>query len=311
MQYLEILNALFFIAEKSGEELCVSPDGKIYAVKDRDKETASLLPLTEPTAPVVSFNPEKLIFRTDLLLRSAKIEILTAQNGTKTVQERSINGAETENITVQERSINGAKTGQQRIINGGGTVENRAVVGKGKVNLPRFSDLHGGDVAAVSVQIEALIDKAVGGTNKNETIKKIISYYESAKTAAKKGNLFALKNIEKSLCGIVEKQKAMKAGVDKMQHKAEVKKTLIKCLTCAALLSVIYFYFSYNSTKVAPTPLQTAIFETDNIFEEAVMEFEQQTNKKIYPAGRECLRRACQNCTTKQECFLIIKANVK
>ena len=311
MQYLEILNALFFIAEKSGEELCVSPDGKIYAVKDRDKETASLLPLTEPTAPVVSFNPEKLIFRTDLLLRSAKIEILTAQNGTKTVQERSINGAETENITVQERSINGAKTGQQRIINGGGTVENRAVVGKGKVNLPRFSDLHGGEVAAVSVQIEALIDKAVGGTNKNETIKKIISYYESAKTAAKKGNLFALKNIEKSLCGIVEKQKAMKAGVDKMQHKAEVKKTLIKCLTCAALLSVIYFYFSYNSTKVAPTPLQTAIFETDNIFEEAVMEFEQQTNKKIYPAGRECLRRACQNCTTKQECFLIIKANVK
>ena len=166
-------------------------------------------------------------------------------------------------------------------------------------------------MAAVSVQIEALIDKAVGGTNKNETIKKIISYYESAKTAAKKGNLFALKNIEKSLCGIVEKQKAMKAGVDKMQHKAEVKKTLIKCLTCAALLSVIYFYFSYNSTKVAPTPLQTAIFETDNIFEEAVMEFEQQTNKKIYPAGRECLRRACQNCTTKQECFLIIKANVK
>lgn len=310
MQYLEILNALFFIAEKNGEELCVSPDGKIYAVKDRDKETASLLPLTEPAAPVVSFNPEKLIFRNDLLLRSAKIEILTAQNGTKTVQERSINGAETENITVQERSINGAKTGQQRNINGGGTVENRAVVGKGKVNLPRFSDLHGGDVAAVSVQIEALIDKAICCTNKNETIKKIISYYESAKTAAQKGNLFALKNIEKSLCGIVEKQKAMKAGVDKMQHKAEVKKTLIKCLTCAALLSVIYFYFSYNSTKVAPTPLQTAIFETD-IFEEAVNEFERQTNKKIYPAGRECLRRACQNCTTKQQCLTIIKANVK
>ena len=295
MQYLEILNALFFIAEKNGEELCVSTDGKIYAVKDRDKETASLLPLTEPAAPVVSFNPEKLIFRNDLLLRSAKIEILTAQNGTK---------------TVQERSINGVKTGQQRTINGGGTVENRAVVGKGKVNLPRFSDLHGGDVAAVAVQIEALIDKAIFSTNKNETIKKIISYYESAKTAAAKGNLFALKNIEKSLCGIVEKQKAMKAGVGKMQHKAEVKKTLIKCLTCAALLSVIYFYFSYNSTKVAPTPLQTAIFETD-IFEEAVNEFEKQTNKKIYPYGRECLRRACQNCTTKQECFLIIKANVK
>ena len=197
------------------------------------------------------------------------------------------------------------------MLNGLNTIEERAVIGKGKVNLPRFSDLYAGDVAAVAVQVEALIDKIIFATNKPETIKKIIAQYENAKKAAQKGNLFALKQIEKTLCGIVEKQKAIAKGVEKMQHKAQVKKRVIKCLTIAALLSGIIFYFShfYRST---PTPQKDyTVIAANSIFDDAVSEFEMETGKKIYPKGRECLARACRKCKTKKECLTIIKNNVK
>ena len=74
----EILTALFFIAEKNGAELCYnSDDGKIYAVKERDGNAASLLPLNGDNAPVVCFNPEKLIFRYDIKTRPEINGIIT------------------------------------------------------------------------------------------------------------------------------------------------------------------------------------------------------------------------------------------
>lgn len=308
----EILTALFFVAEKNGAELCYnSDDGKIYAVKERDGNAASLLPLNGDNAPVVCFNPEKLIFLYDLKTRSEINGVLTGFNGIETGLKRDNNGIITGKNADGERLIAGPGTETARVLNGVNTIEERAVIGKGKVNLPRFSDLYAGDVAAVAVQVEALIDKIIFATNKPETIKKIIAQYENAKKAAQKGNLFALKQIEKSLCGIAEKQKAIAKGVEKMQHKAQVKKRLIKCLTIAALLSGIFFYFShfYRST---PTPQKDyTVVAVNSIFDDAVAEFERETGKKIYPKGRECLSRACRKCKTKKECLTIIKNNVK
>ena len=309
----ETLTALFFIAEKQKTELCLNPeDGKIYAVKERDGNAASLLPLNGDNAPVVCFNPEKLIFRYDIKTRPEINGIITGFNGIITGKQRDNNGIITGKNTDFEQSGNGAESvSSARVLNGLNTIEERAVIGKGKVNLPRFSDLYAGDVAAVAVQVEALIDKIIFATNKPETIKKIITQYENAKKAAQKGNLFALKQIEKSLCGIVEKQKAIAKGVEKMQHKAQVKKRLIKCLTIAALLSGIFFYFShfYRST---PTPQKDyTVIAVNSIFDDAVAEFERETGKKIYPKGRECLARACRKCKTKKECLTIIKNNVK
>lgn len=308
----EILTALFFIAEKTGAELCFNPDdGKIYAVKERDGNAASLLPLNGDNAPLVCFNPKTLIFRGDLALQSDKNGILTDNNGIFTGFLRDNNGITTGTITDGERPITGPGTETARAFVSAVSVEERGVVGKGKVNLPRFSDAYAGDVAAVCIQIEALIDKIIFSTNKNETIKKIITFYENAKKAAQKQNLFALKNIEKSLAGIVEKQKAMRAGVEKMNVKATIKKRIIKVLSCAALLSGLYFYF-VNVQPPSPTPQKSAVSDcfSGDLFEEAVSEYETETGRKIYPKGRECLRRACRNCKTKKEIINIIKTNM-
>ena len=308
----ETLTALFFLAEKNGAELCLNPeDGKIYAVKEHDKNAASLLPLNGDPAPVVFFNPEKLIFRNDFKIRPEINGILTGFNGIITGKQRDNNGIITGKNTDFEQYDNGSESAAARTFNSVNTIEERNVVGKGKVNLPRFSDMYSGEIYAAAVQVEALIDKIIFATNKPETIKKIISHYESAKKAAAKGNLFLLKQIEKTLCGIVEKQKAIAKGVEKMNFKAQVKKRVIKCLTIAALLSGIIIYFIHFRAP-APTPQKDyTVIAVNSIFDDAVVEFELQTGKKIYPKGRECLARACRNCKTKKECLTIIKANVK
>lgn len=313
--YIELLNALFVVAEKGGEELCLNPeDGKIYKVKERDNQSASLLSLLGDSAPVVAFNPEKLIFRADIVRRSAQIGKLSEINGITTGKQQDNNGIITGNDTGEQRITPGAKSDGKQIINVSSTVAERAVVGLGKVNLAKFADMYTGDIAATALQIEANADKILKATNKAETIKKVISLFDSAKAAAQKQNLFRLKEIEKTLVGIVEKQKAMRAGVEKAAFKQQVKKTVIKCLTCAALLSGLYLYFSHTGTPSRSPTLQSnaapVVFAPD-MFEEAVSDYEAETGRKIYPSGRECLRRACARCTTKSEMLNIIKINMK
>lgn len=313
--YIELLNALFVVAEKGGEELCLNPeDGKIYKVKERDNQSASLLSLLGNCAPVVAFNPEKLIFRADIVRQSAQIGKLTENNGIITGKQRDNNGITTGYDTGEQLITPGGKSDGKQIINVNGTVAERAVVGLGKVNLSKFADLYSGDISATALQIEANADKILKATNKAETIKKVISLFDSAKAAAQKQNLFRLKEIEKTLAGIIEKQKAMKAGVDKMNAKQALKKKAIKVLSCAALLSGLYLYFSHTGTPSRSPTLQSnaapVVFAPD-MFEEAVSDYEAETGRKIYPGGRECLRRACARCTTKSEMLNIIKINMK
>lgn len=308
--YIELLNALFVVAEKGGEELCLNPeDGKIYKVKERDQQSASLLSLLGDSAPVVAFNPEKLIFRADIVRRSAQIGKLSEINGIITGKKRDNDGIITDNNSYEQRITPGGKSDGKQIINVNGTVAERAVVGLGKVNLSKFADMYTGDISATALQIEANADKILKATNKAETIKKVISLFDSAKAAAQKQNLFRLKEIEKTLAGIVEKQKAMKAGVDKMNAKQALKKKAIKVLSCAALLSCLYLYAVNRSPAPLP-PEKSAVFAVD-LFEEAVSDYEAETGRKIYPYGRECLRRACARCATKSEMLNIIKINMK
>lgn len=41
-------------------------------------------------------------------------------------------------------------------------------------------------------------------------------------------------------------------------------------------------------------------------FEEAIEEYQSLTGRKIYPAGRRCLEKACKDCKTKGDCLIII-----
>ena len=53
--------------------------------------------------------------------------------------------------------------------------------------------------------------------------------------------------------------------------------------------------------------------ERQTMFEEAVTEYEQTTGRKIYPSGREFLRKAAENqkLQTKDEVLNLIKYNEK
>lgn len=52
---------------------------------------------------------------------------------------------------------------------------------------------------------------------------------------------------------------------------------------------------------------------TDNAdyFNQAISEYEQNTGIKIYPYGRECLKKAAKDCKNKEEVYSIIVNNEK
>lgn len=51
--------------------------------------------------------------------------------------------------------------------------------------------------------------------------------------------------------------------------------------------------------------------EKTDFFDEAIEEYENNTGIKIYPYGRECLRKATTNCKSKDEVYQIIVQNEK
>lgn len=319
---LNILSAIFYIAETQGQELCLSTEtGTIYRVLEKGSGTFTLLSLGEDEAATSYFSADSLIFRTDILQRSEKIGKLTARISLTMGQQQSDNGTETEIIMGNQRNNNGNETATSRSNNGGALARQQQLIGEGKVNLPRISTLYTGQISVVLYDIEEALNRIFFATNKDETIKKFIAKYNQVVNLAKCGQLYELNQILKSLLGTIEKQKAMGRGVEKMNAKQKVKETFVKSLIVIFFVAfgVLWFWRPWReakpeqtndtATEQTTTPAATTTTKGD-AFEEALAEFQATTGKKVWPKGEECLRRACKG-KNKKQCLAIIKANVK
>lgn len=318
---LNMLAAIMYIAEKHGETLCYNAEtNKMYKVQDRSAGIITLLPLDGKEAPTANFTDASLIFRADIENRSAKIGLLTAKNGITTGNLRDNNGIITGYLTAKKQDADGDETGSAQAANGNTTEADRRTIGAGTVNLPRISPLYSGNLGAVLYDIEAALDRIFNATSKEATIKKYIEKYEQVKHLAQAGQLYELKLVLKSLLGTIEKQRAMVKGADKYERKQILKKRLINALIIIIFVAVGVLYFRPWKHSPAPTPqaatVKTATHDpgTDGgELDRAIAEFEKQTGKKIYPAGRACLQRTAAKLglTTQKEFLNLIKSNVK
>lgn len=317
--FLNLLNAIFYIAERHGEELTFNADtNKIYKVMDKSSGVFTLLPLDGSAAPTSIFSEASLIFRNDIAGRSAKLGRITAKIGITTSEQRNDNSDETESASDDERIENGSTTALQRTNNGSGTDTQRHTIGAGTVSLPRISQLYTGELAGILAEIEAALDRVFLQTNKEATIKKYIEKYNNVKRLAQSGQLYELKLVLKSLQGTIEKQKAMQKGAAKFEFKQTLKKRLINTLIIMVFVAVALLWFrpwKHTTTTVssAPTPPAEMSGVTLSTFDKAIADFERSTGKKIYPAGRECLQRTAAKLglTTQKELMELIKQNVK
>jgi hypothetical protein len=318
-----------YIAEQHGEELTYNAENnKIYKVLDKSAGVFTLLPLDGSEPPTSHFSEASLIFRADIANRTAKIGKITDRNGITTGAEQHDNGTEMENTTGAKRLINGRETepttDAKRIINGIASEQQRLYIGAGKTNLPKISGLYSGELAVVLADIEAAMDKILFNTDKEATIRKTVGNYNDAKKYAAAGNLYELKLLLKNLQGRIAKQAAIGKGVEKMEHKAQLKKRVVNVLIIMVFAAATLFYFrpwQHRTTPAsAPTLLASTIQKattdpgTDGgELDRAIAAFERETGKKIYPAGRVCLQRAAakHGLTTQQQLLNLIKSNVK
>lgn len=318
---INILAAIFYIAEKQGEPLCYNAETRqICRIIDDSCGVFSLLPAgATEESPTLHFSAASIITHRDLVERSAKIGLLSAHNGLTTGEHRIQNNGETETATDLQRIENSHTTGCEQENNGRETEEKRRVIGFGTVNLPRVSVLYSGEQAKVLAQIEAALDKIFNNTNKEATIKKYIAKYDNIQRMAAAGSLYELKLALNSLLGTIEKQKAMQRGVEKMERKATLKKRAVNALIIFVFAVAALFWLrpwnwgQSDGCTVAASPTAPAIGANLSPFDLAIREFETETGKKIYPGGRACLQSAAARLglTTKKQIKELIKQNVK
>ena len=307
----ELLQAVFFLAAEQKKELCFNPeDGAIYRVTQRGKENVTLLPLHGADAPIVDFNPDKLIFQRDIAERSEFINPYTdmdsIERGEKQRDVQVANG-----IVIgsgqEDRSSQSENYGTP-------TDKAKAFIGIGKVDLPRFSVLYTGETAKLSVRIEDLLDKIFSATNKQQTIEISIADYENAKKCAKGGQIYELKQLAERLQGRINKQAAIQNAKDTMAAQAVARKKMIFSAVAVVVIALLYFGIPHIIPKTTDTQVKTefysATLSTNSELDAAIAEWERSTGKKIYPKGRECLERATKGMTKKQ-IIKIINQNVK
>lgn len=306
----EIIKTLFAIAKINGVNLALY-DNEIFIIKELSSDLARLSPISDTDKENVIYNPEDLLTYNKL----NKTALQRLLNGFETDLQRTGNGFETN----PERYGNGTETDLQRTGNGTETnPEQVEVIGEGKVNLKKFSDTCPESCRETSEKIEALFDKILNKTNKKATIEKLIKMHKQAAGFANADNIFQLKQIETRLKGISNKQQAIRASEQTIQRRQRRKKILIKISTFAAVGALVFFLISRKINRLddATPPRSYSICaaglsdETD-LFTKCCNEYEQKTGKKIYPKGRECLRRACSGIENPEKILEIINNNMK
>lgn len=306
----ELLQAVFFLAEGQKKELCYNPeDGTIYRVTQRGKENVTLLPLHGADAPIVDFNPNKLIFQRDIAERSEFISPYTdldsIERGEKQRDVQVANG-----IVIgsgqEDRSSQSENYGTP-------TDKAKAFIGIGKVDLPRFSVLYTGETAKLSVRIEDLLDKIFSATNKQQTIETSIADYENAKKCAKGGQIYELKQLAERLQGRINKQAAIQNAKDTMAAQAVARKKMIFSAVAVVVIALLYFGITHFYKNMPSVQTETEITVTTTPLSEidkAIIEWEQATGRKMYPYGRQCLENNCKGMS-KDQIIREIKRNIK
>lgn len=306
----ELLQAVFFLAAEQKKELCYNPeDGTIYRVTQRGKENVTLLPLHGADAPIVDFNPDKLIFQRDIAERSeyispyADINIIERGEKQKIVQvanEIAISsgqGGSSSQTAVDEMPTDKAKT----------------FIGIGKVDLPRFSVLYTGETAKVSARIEDLLDKIFAATNKTQTIETTIADYENAKKCAKGGQIYELKQLAERLQGRINKQAAIQNAKETMAAQKAAHRKMLFSAIAVVVIALLYFGITHFYKNMPSEQTETEITATTTPLSEidkAIIEWEQATGKKIYPYGRKCLEKNCKGMS-KDQIIRVINQNIK
>lgn len=311
------IKTVFALAAMQGKNLCFSPaEGEFFEVAKRDSDGCTLYPLNrggdEPCAPIFHLNPDELIFNEDLFAQSQKNAFQTLRNAIETQTKRSDNADETQFSTQTERYANAAETQPTALI----SQDQHGVIGKGKVNLPRFSHLYSGDVAVISERIEDSLDKIFASTNYAPTIKKTIANYQTAKMLAMQGNLYELNTLSFRLLGRLNKQRAMESAMDTVAARRLARRKMTISIALSVLIVAAYFVWQYYPLTAASDTPQTesafvAVPGPKSVFDIAIDEWQRTNNRKIYPAGRESLRKACDGLTDKAAIIQVINNNMK
>ena len=68
-----------------------------------------------------------------------------------------------------------------------------------------------------------------------------------------------------------------------------------------------------QSFTTSDTTEQVSSADSDDMFAQAMTEYEQRTGRKIYPSGERCLRQAAfkKGCKTKDEYYNLIDAEMR
>jgi hypothetical protein len=315
--FFNTIKTVFALAAMQGKNLCFSPaDGEFFEVAKRDSDSCTLYPLNrvgdEPCSPIFYFNPDELIFNEDLFAESQKNAFQTLRNAIETQPKRSDNADETQFSTQTERSGNADETQPTALI----SQDQHGIIGKGKVNLPRFSHLYSGDVAVISERIENYLDEIFASTNYAPTIKKTIANYQTAKKLAMQGNLYELSTLSFRLLGRINKQKAMNAAMDTVSARRLARRKMTISIALTVMIVAAYFVWKYYPLTADSDTPQTesaavAVPGPESVFDIAIDEWQRKNNLKIYPAGRECLRKACAGLTDKAAILQVINSNMK
>lgn len=313
------IKTVFALAAMQGKKLCFSPaDGEFFEVAKRDSDGCTLYPLNrvgdEPCAPIFHLNPDQLIFNEDLFAESQKNAFQTLRNAIETQSKRSDNADESQFYTPSERYNNADETQPTALI----SQDRHGVIGKGKVNLPRFSHMYAGDVAVISERIEDYLDKIFASTNYAPTIKKTIANYQTAKMLAMQGNLYELNTLSFRLLGRLNKQRAMESAMDTVAARRLARRKMTISIALSVMIVAAYFVWQYYPlTSDSDTPqtesaaVAVAVPGPESVFDIAIDEWQRTNNRKIYPAGRECLRKACVGLTDKAAILQVINNNMK
>lgn len=314
------IKTVFALAAMQGKKLCFSPsDGQFYEVKSRQADGCTLYPLggvgDDAASPIFHLNPSELLFGEDLLAESRGNAFQTLKNAFETQSKRDENADydadETLSVTQSEREDNAPET----LDNVPETSVQREVIGRGKVDLPRFSHLYAGDIAKTCADIETYLDKIFASTNYAPTIKKTIANYQLAKQLANDGNLYELTTLSYRLVAIINKQRAMSNAMSTVAARQSARRRMTLSLTLLVVGVAVGFYLHFSDANIDELPAvqqsATVAVVPESVFDATIEEWQRIHNRKIYPTGRECLRKACSGITDKAAIMAIIDKNMK
>ena len=313
---MNTIETILFLAQQAGTPLALNiDDGKFYLYREGGEGLARLSPIREPSQTFATFEPSRLVTLGNLTA------LQRLDNSTTTDWQRLDNGIETD----AERLDNGQETALQRNGNGFATALNRELIGEGKVNLARFSISCPAEVLEIAQKVEELLDRAIKNTNKASTIDNLIKLHRNAAAFATDGNIYKLKQVEQRLHGIIAKQSAIKASEATVSRRERRRLLCFKIAACLIVVASLGFWGWWRLTRSPvqathnPGTIATAARSPTPQAEASPLlaafeEYEAETGRRIYPAGRECIERAAAAAgviNNKEAIKKIIYKNVK